>query len=179
MGYVALAGRVLLCLVFVFSVAGKVGQRRFREFASSLVALRLVRRSAAGALARAVVVGEALVGLGLASPVPLAGLAGAALLLVVFALGIALGRRRGGNAPCRCFGSGEVPLGRRHIVRNLALAVVAAVAAVADRGFPGDIRLGGALVAAAAAGVCALIIRFLDDIIAAFAVSGDAPGRAG
>ncbi|MEU0403445.1 MauE/DoxX family redox-associated membrane protein [Streptomyces sp. NPDC006197] len=45
----------------------------------------------------------------------------AGLLVAVFTAGIVLARRRGTAARCACFGRTPMPLGRRHVVRNVLL----------------------------------------------------------
>ncbi|MFC7643690.1 MauE/DoxX family redox-associated membrane protein [Streptosporangium lutulentum] len=55
------------------------------------------------------------------------GFALSAVLLTGFAAGIAGALRRGERTPCRCFGAAGTRLGPAHLVRNLVLAVIAAV----------------------------------------------------
>ncbi|WP_425576998.1 MauE/DoxX family redox-associated membrane protein [Streptomyces kunmingensis] len=103
----------------------------------------------------------------------------AAGLLAVFALSIAVAIRRGATTPCRCFGSSAVPLGMRHLLRNLVLAGFAGLGTrlVLDPGEP--MHPGGAVIAAVSGAVLAALIAALDDIVElyrpAFGFSGHRP----
>ena len=55
----------------------------------------------------------------------------AIVLLSVFTVMIVAKLRRGEHPPCACFGAwSATPIGARHVVRNLVLIAVAAVAAI-------------------------------------------------
>jgi hypothetical protein len=57
----------------------------------------------------------------------LAGLGVGAALLIVFTMAISSVLRQGTSASCRCFGASTQPLGRRHLVRNAILLLIAAI----------------------------------------------------
>jgi hypothetical protein len=166
--YVLIACQVLLAAVFVIAVVGKL--RGLEEFTASIVALRLLPRPASRTAAYAVLGGEAVVVVALAVPytVPV-GLAGAAALLLALTTGIVVALRRGQSAPCRCFGASTTPLGRTHVVRNLVLAGIAGagLAAGAMAG-EGAVHPAGVALALTAAGVGALIVVRLDDLVGLF-----------
>ncbi|MFF8957136.1 MauE/DoxX family redox-associated membrane protein [Streptomyces sp. NPDC014894] len=174
MTYVVLACRILLFGVFLAALVGKVrGRAAFREFAASIVALRLLPARASRAVAIAVTAAEAVIAALLVpnATAPL-GLALAVLLLLAFTAGIVLALRRGRSAPCRCFGASVTPLGPVHVVRNLLLAaagvagLTAAVAGAAG-GLPPH-AAGGAVASVAALVILLLVVR-LDDLVALFA----------
>jgi hypothetical protein len=110
-----------------------------RDAAGHPVSLSLVRRLVrAGALAEAAL---GLVALALPRPVTAALVAGS---YCVFAVVIALARRRGGPlATCGCFGRPDTPPTAVHLLMNLVLAVAALAVAVSAPG-------GGTLPAALA-----------------------------
>jgi hypothetical protein len=153
MQYFALCGRVLLATVFLVSASTKLRSAAafaaFRRSTRRMAILpeRLVRPAAV------LVVGcEAAIVLLLATPT-LGGLA------------VAIGStvRRGIDTTCQCFGHSAMPLGIAHIVRNVVLVVVAAVAGVtAVRG--GALEVGGALLAGLAGVLLGALVTVLDDI---------------
>ncbi|GAA0952983.1 MauE/DoxX family redox-associated membrane protein [Nonomuraea longicatena] len=168
MHYVLIACQALLAVVFVIAVVGKL--RGPDEFVASIVALRLLPRAASRVAAYAVLGGEVVVVVALAVPYTVAvGLAGAAALLLALTTGIVVALRRGQSAPCRCFGASAAPLGRTHVVRNLVLAGLAGagLAAGAMAG-EGAMHLAGVVLALVAAGVGALIVVRLDDLVGLF-----------
>jgi hypothetical protein len=117
--------------------------------------------AAAGLLAAAAAPGAAWV----AEP----ALAAAVLLTTVLTLGVAVIIRRGTRARCACFGArSRRPLGRAHLARNLSLLVVVcsglAVAPLAH-GRPAPV---GAVLAAVAAAVAALLFIRWDDVAELF-----------
>jgi hypothetical protein len=180
MVYLALACRCAVGVVFLVSVAGKLRSRPgFRAFVSWLAALPvpLVRgrpRAVAGVMAAA----EALIVVLVALPwTARAGLVLAAAVLAVFAAGTWLAMARGSHAPCQCFGVSASPLGRRHVVRDALLAVMAVVGAAAASS--GGARPGGVGVALGAGLVVAVFVVFLDDLAVLFARTGEDAHGAG
>jgi hypothetical protein len=179
MAYVVLSVRCLLGAVFVMSAASKLRSRAaFDEFAASVrrvgVADRLVRPVAVIVAAVEVLI-PVLLAVPVTAPAPTggvsrlatgAGLALAAGLLSAFAVAILAALRRGVRAPCRCFGTSSTPLGFRHVARNSALVVAAAIGlaaltSVAD----GAVQPGNAAIAAATGLVGAVLVTALDDLV--------------
>ncbi len=99
-------------------------------------------------------------------------LAAAALLTTVLVLGVATVVRRGTRARCACFGAASGrPLGRAHLVRNailLAMLVCGLVIGPLSHGSAGL----GALVAAGAGALGALVFIRWDDLADLFAPLG-------
>ncbi|MFB7232237.1 MauE/DoxX family redox-associated membrane protein [Streptomyces fimicarius] len=168
MTYLMLGCRALLLVVFLTALVGKTRSRAaFAEFRASIVALRLLSRRLSRAAAAAVVLVEAVTAVLLVVPATAAaGLALAVALLLVFSAGIVLALRRGdGTASCRCFGASAAPLGRIHVVRNLALAAIGGAGLTAGAwasGWPP--HAAGAAVALAVALLGALLVLRLDDL---------------
>lgn len=101
----------------------------------------------------------------------MAGLLLAAATLACFAAGAFLLRRRRPGEPCSCFGASTVPLGLRHVVRNVVLCLTAAAGAavIARTGAgTGSTPTAGITLSLWAAATAAMVTVFLDDI-AAFA----------
>lgn len=173
--YVTLTARVLVAGVFLLAVVTKMrGRAAFEDFAESLTAARLVRYRLRHAVAAATVLAEVAVVVLLTVPRTVtAGLALAALVSTVFALGIGLVLRRGTPAACRCFGRSRTVLGAVHVARNAVLVAVALVG-IAAAGTSGPLEPGGVAVALAAAAVLVVVVRFLDDIVPAFTVTAPA-----
>ncbi|MGQ0679755.1 MAG: MauE/DoxX family redox-associated membrane protein [Actinomycetota bacterium] len=113
---------LLIRLVFgtVFLAAGASKLSDLGDFAEAVKHYRLLPGASAGAVARLVATVEAalgtllLVGAGMA----LVGVAGS-VLLVLFALAIAINLIRGRQIPCGCKRDSE-PIQVKHIVRNAA-----------------------------------------------------------
>ncbi|GGK99299.1 methylamine utilization protein MauE [Planomonospora parontospora subsp. parontospora] len=171
--YLMIACRALLAVVFAAAVAGKVrGRAAFGEFVSSIVALGVLPRRASVAAAYALTAAEAAAVLLLAWPptVPL-GFAAAVGTLAVLTGGILATLRRGRRVPCRCFGASAAPLGRVHVARNLVLAALggAGLAAWSAAGASAP-HPAGAVLALVAAGVGALLVVRLDDLMELFTV---------
>jgi hypothetical protein len=169
MVYVALASRCVIGAVFAVSLVSKLRSRTaFREFAGWLASLPVLpprtRRVAAVVLAAA----ETAVLLLVALPwTVVGGLAIAAVLLMALTAGVAATMRAGTSAPCQCFGRSGSPLSSRHVVRNLALSVLAAVGAVAVvASASSTIHPAGLAVSLGAAAVVALVVLFMDDLAA-------------
>ena len=172
MTYLVIAERFLFGLVLLASAVGKVRSgSAFGAFAASVREFGVLPAAwTRGRVAAGVVVAvEALVPLllltGATAP---AGLAVAALLLTGLAGAVALVVRRGARVACLCFGTSATPLARRHVVRNAALALAAAVGAVAASApaQPAD-PVGGAVAAAAGLVVAGLVVA-MDDIVELF-----------
>ncbi|HEY0638751.1 MAG TPA: MauE/DoxX family redox-associated membrane protein [Pseudonocardiaceae bacterium] len=185
MAYLGLFGCWVLAGTLVIAALAKL--RAFDDFAGSLVALRLVTgparpttgrtRSTAGPvrplIGRARLLAGAVVGAELTAaalcllPVTaVVGLGVAAALMAAFAVVAGTAGRRRAVVPCRCFGSGGAPLGRRHVLRNgllLGLALAALPAGLAAPGDPDPSTVGLLLTLVTAAVAVALVVRF-DDI---------------
>ncbi|MDJ0461232.1 hypothetical protein QMK30_06150 [Streptomyces sp. H27-C3] len=163
--------RFLIGTVFLIAFVSKVSSRRsFAAFAGSVVELSPFPAAASRFLAFAVAAGEFLVCLLLLMPAPRAaglGFAWAAVLLLVFAVAVGCAVARGTRSACRCFGASTAPLGVRHIVRNLVLAVLAAggtaVAQTTGAGHPAGLviaALGGLLIGGLLAALDSIVDLF-------------------
>lgn len=165
MELVSAACRATLVLVFLVSGTSKLRRGEVRALAETVGGSGLVRRGAAGAVARGVVVLELLVVvLVVAVPTARAGAALAAVLLTGFLVAIALSLRTGAGLTCRCFGVRAEAVGRRHLVRNGALLAVCAGAVAAPPPLTpahAPVLVCAALLAATAA----LVVVLLDDVI--------------
>ncbi|MDW5330296.1 MauE/DoxX family redox-associated membrane protein [Plantactinospora sp. KLBMP9567] len=172
--YVAMSCLVTLAAVFTVSAFSKLrGRSAYDAFVAATGRLAPVGWLPAGPIA-ALVLGAELVVAVLLPVLPVAGLALAAVLLAAFCAGILGALRRGVRAPCRCFGSSDTPLRRRHAARAAALAAVALVGAVAAGPASGQDLITGArpeavALAVGAATVLALLTFTLDDIVDLFA----------
>ncbi|MEU7041781.1 MauE/DoxX family redox-associated membrane protein [Streptomyces varsoviensis] len=167
--YLAMWVRCLIGLVFLVSAVSKVsGRRSFTEFAEAVGVLAPVP-GARRLLAPAVVALEFAVAVLLALPVPVAFRVGAwlaAALLLAFALGVALAVRRGAETACRCFGRSTSRIKGWQAVRNLALAVPAALAATLGPGSQGT--AAGLALTAVMGLTCGAVVIALDDIVELF-----------
>ncbi|MFE9203515.1 MauE/DoxX family redox-associated membrane protein [Micromonospora sp. NPDC007230] len=166
--YLAIGCRSLLAAVFAVAVAGKLRNREaFAEFVRSIQRMAIVAPSLTRPAAIISVGAEIVVALLLVTPAPGPGAAGFALaagLLVVFTVVIVGSLRRGTTVPCRCFGRSEIPLGRRHVLRNALLVAVAAAGLLAS--LPGAaVDAGPAVVATVTGGVLGALVTVLDDIV--------------
>ncbi|MDN0201088.1 hypothetical protein NW895_39930 [Streptomyces sp. S.PNR 29] len=167
--------------VFLLSFLTKVSRRAsFREFVVSVRGMRVLPDALAVPVATAVVAVEFLICVLLAFPAQRAALVGlglAAGTLLSFALGIAGAVRRGAHEPCRCFGVSRTPLGHRHVVRNVTLAVLAAAGAAASSA-DGRTSADGASVAVAAGLLLAWLVVVSDHILDLFRPAPPPPGSA-
>ncbi|MGH3164377.1 MAG: MauE/DoxX family redox-associated membrane protein [Trebonia sp.] len=181
MAYLGLGCRCAIGLVFLVSAVSKLRSRgAFREFTAWLdsLPLPLVRRHP-GVLAAALAAMEA--GIVVLDPLPWtawtarAALTAAALTLAVFTAGTWLAIIRGANQPCQCFGASATPLGRRHIVRDAVLCVIAATGALTA----GSVAASGQGIAVSlfAGAVIALFVVFLDDLAALYSAPGEPLAR--
>ncbi|MFD1322750.1 MauE/DoxX family redox-associated membrane protein [Micromonospora sonneratiae] len=174
MAYVELAGRCLLGLVFLVAVTGKLRSRTaFDDFVASVAQFGLLPERWLPLTARLVLTGEAGIVLLLALPATVpAGYALAIGVLGILSAGMLTAVRRGRRPACLCFGAAGVPIGARHVARNLLLAAIAAgglVASVATSGSP--MRPAAALLAVATAVPLAALVVRLDDIVELFTAS--------
>ncbi|RSN71327.1 MauE/DoxX family redox-associated membrane protein [Actinomadura sp. WAC 06369] len=184
MGYAAIGCECLIGLTFVLAALSKVRNgASFRAFVDAVRGLGIARNRA-GRVAVAAVGAEAavpvLLGIALAgsSALLVAGLVTALALLSAFTAVISVSMRRGDRVTCRCFGASGAPMGRRHIARNVLLSVAVLVALVSAVANPSaQIDAGGAVIAAAAGCLVALLVAFLDDIVDLFAVGPDVASR--
>ncbi|WFF00125.1 MauE/DoxX family redox-associated membrane protein [Micromonospora sp. WMMD964] len=165
MVYLAIGVQCLLGTVFVVSSWAKlVGRNSFREFVTSVDDLGLLPIRWVRPVACLVVGGElGVCGLLLVRAVDVAYLL-AVFLLIAFATAIALTRRRGVSATCRCFGASTAPFGPRHIVRNGVLAAAALVAAFGPQ-TTARAGAGGTAVAMLAGLLVGVVVVTLDDIL--------------
>lgn len=167
MAYLVLTVRFLIGIVFAVSATAKLrSPGAYRSFATWV-------RGLPGPFTRArvtpvmIALSEmAVVILVAIGPTAMAGLALAALILVVFVAGAALVIRRGTRTTCQCFGASRSPLGVRHVARDATLAAFAIVAIT--RVGSGDVRPAGIALSAGISFVVALIVFFLDDLVALF-----------
>jgi hypothetical protein len=163
-GWVVIACRCVVGVVFLVAVVGKA-RGTLDAFADSVRALVPgVRRHRA--VAGGVIAAEAAVPVLVAIPgTARAGAGWAAAVLLAFTAAIVVALRRGHGEPCRCFGGATVPLGRRHVLRNVLLLAAAVPAAfpVPAAGDPAGIAL-----AVFAGGCAALVITRFDEITELF-----------
>ena len=150
----------LIGLVFVAAVIGKV--TGYRIFVDSI---RDMGFRPAAPIAAVVLLGEIAV-VALVVFVPPDGFDLAALMLLAFAVAIALSLRRGNTKPCRCFGRSTTPLGRHHVWRNVFLIAIAVLGALAA---PGTVSPAVAVVAAVAGLIVGGLVVMLDDLRVLFA----------
>jgi hypothetical protein len=165
----------MTCVVLTckFIVAGVFGWAAFgklrrpadrRAFADVLAAGGLARPPVAVPAAAAVGGVEGLLAaLVLLPPTAAAGLTAAAGWTV--ALTWALRRLRRRSVDCRCFGS-AVPVGVRHVIRNVALFTVAGAGALGSAAEPaGPVRWPAVLVAATGAATALLAVALTDQLL--------------
>ncbi|MEV1004496.1 MauE/DoxX family redox-associated membrane protein [Nonomuraea sp. NPDC050202] len=126
--YVGFGCRVLLAVVFFAAAVSKVRGRRDRAaFQASLGAFGVKPRWRPAVAAAVITCELATAVLLVADVTALAGSAAGAALLIVFTMAISSVLRRGTSVSCRCFGASTQPLGRRHLVRNAILLLIAAL----------------------------------------------------
>jgi uncharacterized membrane protein YphA (DoxX/SURF4 family) len=109
---------------------GLAGWAKVRRPGPSSAMLRTAGIPAASLAARAIAIAEVAV---LAAALILPGRLAGAVVAGVFGsltVGAAIGARRAGTQACGCFGDEGTPLGRRHVLTNLASALAATAAAV-------------------------------------------------
>lgn len=169
MAYVDIGCRFALGLVFVVSAWSKL--KSPAEFAAFTRSVRRLGVLPDGALARVAAIGiaaaEVVVPVLVAIPwgvSVVAGYVAAVFMLSAFTVGIALSLRRGDRTPCGCFGRSPVPLGGRHVVRNLLLVAIALGGLAATVTGTGADDLGIATVAAVAGLVVGALLTVAEDI---------------
>ena len=120
----AVIGRLLLAAVFALSGLAKLADRNGTR--KTVVGFGVPKRLA-GACASGLPIAElAVAGLLLPASTPIYGAIGALALLVMFSCAIAWNLARGRSPDCHCFGQlHSAPAGRRTLVRNGALALLA------------------------------------------------------
>ncbi|MET8863873.1 MauE/DoxX family redox-associated membrane protein [Nonomuraea sp. NPDC004580] len=167
LAYIGFGCRVMLAVVFLAAAVSKVRNRRDRAaFRTSLGAFGVKARFRP-AVAAAVIAGElATAALLAADATALAGLALGSALLIAFAVTIGAVLRRGSSVSCRCFGASTQPLGRRHLVRNALLLLVAA-AGVTGTAPAAGWDPGALLVAGFMAVIVAALVISYDDLVSA------------
>ncbi len=172
--YLVLCARVTVGAVLFAAVIGKTrGRRALGEFLAWLRALRVIPQRLTTAVAVTLMVAETAALVLLSFRVTAAfGLAFAAAMFAVFTVAIAWITHRGVVLPCRCFGASARPLGIAHVLRNLALALVAGCAAGAAYLGPWlEPPVSSVLAALLLGGAAALILIGLDDVIELFTPS--------
>ena len=160
MEYLRAGCAALFAVVFAVSAVAKL--RDFRGFARSVPDFGPVPARWVNAVASTVVAAEAATVVLVLIPATAGlGFTLALALLLAFTGGLTHALSRGRHTSCRCFGASTAPVGPRHLVRNLALAVAAALGALA----PGAaLPLGGLALAALTGVVVAVLVVALDDI---------------
>ncbi|GIH78029.1 MauE/DoxX family redox-associated membrane protein [Planobispora longispora] len=182
--YVSLGCAMALSVVFGASLASKAGREEFRAFAVSAGPLSLFPARLRGPLAATVVTAEAVVAAGLVTgllrpwwpalgAVALCAFMGAAGVLGAFTIAVVASLRRRDRTPCRCFGTSPMPLGPRHVVRNVLLLGVAVAGSVVEVLEPVSGNLAGVSVAAASGMIVGLLAVRFDDLAALLAGSPD------
>jgi hypothetical protein len=172
--FIGLAARAALIWIFGTAVVSKVSSRvRWAAFVDALPALGLPT-SVPPRLAAAVVVAGEVETVAALVVAPQLGAALAAGLLVLFSLALvaAVGANR--RASCHCFGAGDAPVGRIHIVRNVILLVVSGI------GFwiapSGRVELSSASAAAVIYGAwIGFVVTHWDDLVFLLGVRMELP----
>jgi uncharacterized membrane protein YphA (DoxX/SURF4 family) len=160
---IAVLARLALCAVFLVSAGSKLTTAPARTaFAEAVTVFGAMPARWSRAAAGLVVVAEVAVAVGLCvNQLSRPALYGAAALLLVFAIALWAGLRRGVMMPCACFGASQSPARPPEIWRNLLLAALALIGAIGD-GAPTAL-LGGP----AAAVVDRLLIAAFVTVLAA------------
>lgn len=160
---VATMARAVVLVVFLVSLTGKL--RDLPSFRGSVRGFRLVPRRSEPALVAAVCLVEALVLVLTASGRwTTAGLALAVVVLAAFTGGILRVLRAGARVSCGCFGPSAAPLTVVHVVRNVALVLVAGAglaASLSARTGGGAGTDGGPVLVAASLVAAALVLAGL------------------
>ncbi|MGA5129976.1 MauE/DoxX family redox-associated membrane protein [Streptomyces olivoreticuli] len=176
MQYFVIASRALIGVVFLVSFWSKArGRAAFAAFVDSVAALGVAPSGPTAPVAGAVVAAEGAIWVLLVTPsdeATAAGLSLAAVLLSAFAVAIARSVHRGARTSCRCFGATTVPLGPRHVVRNVFLIAVCVGGALAALGGTAKATAAGGAVAAVAGLILGALVTLLDDLAALFAPAG-------
>ena len=166
---VALGLRAAFFVLFVIAAASKTRSAEARRtFAGWVEDLALVPSRHAGAVAATAVSAEWAVAALLLTPWAPVAFALATALLTGFAAATAIVVRAGTRAKCLCFGASPDVLGRRHVVRDAALA--AAAAAGIGLGSAALPPAAGIAVAGAAGCAVALAVVLLDEFLELFSL---------
>ncbi|HEX3426625.1 MAG TPA: MauE/DoxX family redox-associated membrane protein [Acidimicrobiales bacterium] len=158
--WAAWASRCVIATVFAVAAWGKLVDQAWTR--SAVVALVPVRGRVAVYLGRLVPATEAVVAVAILPRATAPWAAGLAVaLLAAFTVVIIAALARGRRPVCACFGSvSDDPIGARSVIRNLALAAVAAVALAGARHYRGAaLPASQALTVAALAGLGAVALR--------------------
>jgi hypothetical protein len=163
--YLDLTCRAQLGAVFLAALVEKLRSRRaFAELVESLRELGVLPAPAWVGVGVALAALEAAV-VALLAAAPAAGFALALVLLVSFVAVLARALRRGRRVRCRCFGAAGGILGREHLARDAALALVAAAGLAAQSAAPGAGAPAAALLVAGGTGALAgLLVARWDDL---------------
>ncbi|MEU4712596.1 MauE/DoxX family redox-associated membrane protein [Micromonospora purpureochromogenes] len=168
MVYLWIASRWVIAVVFAVSAAAKLRNRAaYRAFEAGLAAMEVVPPRVRRPVAMTVVTAEALVPVLVVVPATaLPGLVVTLGLLTGLTLAVLTVTTRGTRAACPCFGAKVAPFGRRHLVRNIALIMVAAAGLLSGVTVTdGAVTTGGVLLALGAAVVLAALVVVFDDIV--------------
>ena len=176
--YLSLACRCAIAIIFVTSAASKLtGPGSFPAFVRAVRRMKVVPWPLIKATAIIVVSTEILIALLLIIPLSITGLVGFAIalgLLTAFTYGIIGTVRRKDQTPCRCFGKSSVPLGPRHIIRNVCFMAMSALGFIGLL-FPADFDIPMAIVASIAGLVVGGLGTMVDDITELFWPSPKTP----
>ncbi|MBW8805290.1 MAG: hypothetical protein JF587_15795 [Catenulisporales bacterium] len=165
----ALGLRAAFFVLFLVAAGSKMRSSAARQgFVRWVGDLAVVPQSAAGTVAQLTIALETVIAVLLLTPWAPVAFALAALVLAGFAVATAVVVRRGTQARCLCFGASPAVLGRRHVVRDGALAAVAA----AGIGLGGAALPPAAGIAVAGAAGCslALAVVLLDEFLELFSL---------
>lgn len=171
MEYVDIGCRFAIASVFIASAITKLGTAPFAAFVRSMRKMAVVPRAVERPTAYLVVGAEIAIPLLLAVPTRITGTAGFGVgfaLLGAFIIGIGSSLRHGDRTPCRCFGKSTVPLGPRHIGRNLGLMALCLAGGIATLSTPAAMDWGLFGVAAVAGLVVGGLVIVFDDIAELF-----------
>jgi hypothetical protein len=157
--------RALLGAVFLAALGEKLRSRRaFAELVESLRELAVLPAPVWIGVGASLAALEAAV-VALLAAAPAAGFALALALLASFVWVLARALRRGSRVRCRCFGATGGILGREHVARDAALALVAAAGLAAQSATPGAGAPAAVLLAAGGTGALAgLLVARWDDL---------------
>ncbi|MER7207867.1 MauE/DoxX family redox-associated membrane protein [Streptosporangium sp. NPDC000239] len=173
MEYVAITMRYMLGVVFLVSSVSKLSRPGdFHKFLDMLRRTGLLNARLSKPVGVVIVSAETVVALLLVTPTRITSVLGAALavgLLATFTVALWIVLHRGAEIECHCFGASRAALGRRHVVRNASLTLVALVAGVAELSATHPSTLPEAGVVALAGALCGLVVTRLDDIFTIFA----------
>jgi hypothetical protein len=169
--YLLLTSQFVTAGVFALSAYGKV--RDQAAFARSLADFHVPPRMRVPVAAAVTAAEVAVVPLALVPATAVAGLALGAVLLSGFAAVIGLTLQRGSRPRCRCFGAVSAPLRGAHVVRNIALAVIATAGAVVASAYQAVAPpIGSFVVTGVLAAVLLAAVANFDDLVEVVAPRG-------